>query len=161
MKNIEIERKFVIKYPDIALLEASPQTKKIEITQTYTTDNIRLRKWAEQGKITYIKTVKYRISDISRIEEENEISKQEYETLLLKADKARNEIVKTRYRYYYLGKLFEIDVFPFWQKQAFLEIELEREDEPFTLPPFVEVIREVTHDKAYRNYALTLMIPKE
>lgn len=161
MKNIEIERKFLIKYPDISLLEASPNTQKIEITQTYTTDNIRIRKWVEKGKTTYIKTVKYHISDLSRIEEENEISKKEYETLLLKADKTRNEIVKTRYRYSYLGKLFEIDVFPFWQKQAFLEIELDREDEPFAFPPFAEVIREVTHDKAYRNYALTLTIPKE
>ena len=75
--------------------------------------------------------------------------------------KKGNTVEKTRYVYPYKGKKMEIDVFPFWNKQAYLEVELENENDAFELPPFVEVIREITGDKAYRNYALSKKIPEE
>ena len=52
-------------------------------------------------------------------------------------------------------------MYGFWEKQAILEVELDNENDEFELPPFIEVIREVTNDKAYRNYALSKKIPKE
>ena len=161
MKNLEIERKFLIKMPDIKMLEVLPDIGIADITQTYTTVGVRLRKWTEQGRTTYIKTVKKHLSDLTRIEEESEISAEEYNSLMLLADPERNSLTKTRYRYPFKGKLIEIDVFPFWERQAFCEIELKGEDEEFSLPDFIEVIKEVSADKAYRNYALTKNIPKE
>ena len=49
------------------------------------------------------------------------------------------------------GKYFELDVFPFWQDVALLEIELKDEKEPFEIPAFVNAIKEVSADKSYRN----------
>ena len=159
MPKLEIEHKFLIKKPDENMLLGLEGIRVLNISQTYTKDSARARKIEEQGKITYIKTVKKHISDLVRLESEEEITQDEYNRLL--ALKEGETIVKTRYVYPYKNKKIEIDIFPFWQKQAFLEVELVKENESFELPPFAEVIREVTEDKAYRNYALSKKIPKE
>ncbi len=157
-ENLEIERKFLIKYPDVAMLEGFEDAQKVEIVQTYTLSGTRLRIWREGDKVSYIKTVKTHLTDLTRIEEESEISKEEYEELL---KTATSELKKTRYRIPYGGHLLEIDLFPFWSKQAFLEIELDSEDEKFSIPDYLTVIKEITEDKSYRNYALSKKIPKE
>lgn len=159
--QFEIERKFLIKYPDTEMLLSLPECRKIEILQTYVAGGVRLRKWTQDGKTTYIKTVKLRLTDLTRIEKEEEIEKADYEELIKTANEGSSSIEKVRYRYPYEGKLLEIDVFPFWKKQAFLEIELEREDEEFSVPSFLEIIKEVTSDKRYRNFALSKQIPDE
>ncbi len=153
--NLEIERKFIIKYPDAEVLEAA---ERIDIIQTYTASGARLRIWRKGDKVSYIKTVKTHLTDLTRIEEESEISKEEYETLV---KTATSELKKTRYRIPYEGHLLEIDLFPFWSRQAFLEIELNSEDEEFSIPEYLTVVKEVTGDKSYRNYALSKKIPKE
>lgn len=160
-KTFEIERKFLIRMPNVLELTENKDCKKVDIMQTYLKDKTRVRKVSASGKTVYIKTVKHKISDITRIEEEWEITKEEYENLLKISDKDRKTIIKTRYKYPYKNKVFEIDIFPFWQDRAFLEIELEREDEEFLVPPFIEVIKEVTHLKEYRNFALAKEIPDE
>ncbi len=157
--HLEIERKFLIIFPDINLLDRLENCSKIEIEQTYLKDRARIRKWTDNGKITYIKTVKNKINELIRIETENEISKKEYEQLLKSADPDRKPISKIRYRYPYMNKVIEIDVFPFWSDRAFLEVELESENDTFSLPDFVSVIKEVTEDKRYRNSALAFEIP--
>lgn len=161
MNGFEIERKFLIKMPDEKQLSALERVAVAEIEQTYTTKGIRLRKWQEAGKTIYIKTEKKQVSYMTRIETESEITEEEYNTLLSFADPERKTLVKTRYRYPFCGKLIEIDVFPFWKKQAFCEVELESEKETFSLPDFIEVIREVTSEKEYRNHALSKKIPQE
>lgn len=158
MKKIEIERKFLIKMPDISILDFD---SIIEIEQTYTLVGVRLRKWTENGKTIYIKTSKQTLSDLSRIETEEEISKEEYSKLKAFADPNRKTLEKTRYRFPFENKVIEIDIFPFWRNQAICEVELESEEEKFNLPKFIKVIREVTFDKAYKNYALSKEIPKE
>lgn len=159
MRQLEIEYKFLIKKPCEQMLNTLEGVRVLKITQTYTAAGERARKIEEKDNVTYIKTVKKHISDLIRIENEEEISKDEYNRLFSK--KEGNSIIKTRYVYPYKGKNIEIDIFPFWQKQAFCEVELKSEDESFELPEFVEVIRDITGDKAYRNYALTKNIPKE
>lgn len=161
MQKFEIEHKFLIKKPDEALLKESVDIRILEIAQTYTTDGSRIRSIEEKGQITYIKTVKKHISDLVRLETEEEITLQEYEALLKLKQPDTITLNKTRYVYPYKNKNIEIDIFPFWQNQAFLEVELESERDTFELPDFVEVIREVTSDKAYRNYSLSKKFPKE
>lgn len=161
MKHIEIERKFLIKMPDEEFLMGLDGCAVAHITQTYILGNARIRKWRENGKEIYIKTSKKKISEMSRIEEESEISKEEYKALLATADPDRKTIEKTRYAIPYNNKVLEIDVFPFWKNQAFLEIELESEQEEFSLPDFIKVIKEVTFESKYKNYSLSKNIPKE
>ena len=85
----------------------------------------------------------------------------DYTSFLKKADPRRNTIRKTRYCLPYEGQLFEIDVFPFWQDRAYLEIELKNEDQSICFPPEIELIREVTEDPRYTNAALSLQIPMD
>ena len=161
MKHFEIERKFLIEMPDKETLEAFEGVRILELTQTYTTLGIRLRQQIENGITTYIKTEKHKVSDMTRIEEESEIGREEYNELLKLADSSLSPIRKTRYCLPYGGKNVEVDIFPFWDHQAFCEIELNCEDEEFSLPDFIKVIRELTADKAYRNYSLAKNIPNE
>ena len=60
----------------------------------------------------------------------------------------------TRYCLTYKNQYFEIDVYPFWNDKAIMEIELRSETEPITFPDFIEVIKEVTDDEAYKNASL-------
>ena len=61
----------------------------------------------------------------------------------------------------YSGQLFELDIYPFWNDRATLEIELSDENENFELPPFIEVIKEVTDDDRYKNRSLSYEIVNE
>ena len=96
---IETERKFLIYMPCLDTLCAQPEIRIQEITQTYLlTDgkkNARIRKINECGNISYIKTVKERISTLSCYEEEKEINEEQYLELLKYADKEKQSINKT------------------------------------------------------------------
>ena len=158
----EIERKFLIRRPAAAWLEANCQGS--DIIQTYlkteaTGHSDRVRRRSGKNGVVYTHTVKRRISDLRREEQEREISEGEYRTLLQRADPERRSIEKRRYVLAYEGKEFEIDVYPFWQDRAVMEIELADEGEPVTLPPEIEIIKEVTQDRRYTNAALAREIP--
>lgn len=155
---LEIEKKFLIEYPDISMLKNMPNCCAAEIEQTYLTptdtSSARVRKRTTDGKTIYIKTEKKKITDTVRIETEEEITLQEYENLRENADANLVPIRKTRYCLMHNGKYFEIDIFPFWIDKAYVEIELTDENEYFELPEFLKVIKEVTQDKNYTNRAL-------
>lgn len=162
INGMEIERKYMIAMPDAAFLKEIGYT---EIVQTYllgaegSTERVRKRGCA--GNYAYTHTIKYKISNMSRREDEHEISEEEYNELLNRADPDRIPIEKRRYCYEYAGKLWEIDVFPFWTDKAFMEIELGSEDEAIVFPPEIKVMRELTDDKRYTNAALAKHIPEE
>ncbi len=154
---LEIERKFLIKYPDTARLEGLPGVRRAEIEQTYLLSDegtLRVREWREGGRSVYIRTLKKKLSDLTRIEFEDEISEAEYVSALKAADPAKRPIKKTRYMLPYDGQVFEIDLFPFWKSQAIMEIELPSEEAEIRFPKSIRIIREVTRDGRYTNAAL-------
>lgn len=159
----EIERKFLIRRPERRWLEQHAQGSRI--TQTYLLavpgKSARVRKRVYEDHVSYTYTVKQKLSDLRRIEKEREISRDEYEMLLTQADPNRRTIEKERWVLKYLNQAFEIDLFPFWSKQAYMELELSGEDQHIDFPPVVEVLREVTGDKRYTNSALAKEIPEE
>ena len=161
--NYEIERKFLIKYPDLQALEAE-SARVIDMEQTYLqrTENgvsRRVRMSAENGMVTYRKNEKRRVSSIKREENESEISRGEYDELLRSADPSRHPISKTRYCVP-IGRLTaEIDVFRGITEFAICEVELPAEDAAFTLPGCVSVIREVTDDPRFTNSAMAKETP--
>ena len=165
MKNsFEIERRYLIRYPDLKKLGKS--ASKTEIEQTYLLvseewDTNRLRKRGLNGNYVYTHTRKKLVSGLTRIEDEHEISFDDYTELLQCADPDRNVIRKIRYCLDYKGKTFEIDVFDFWQDRAIMEIELSGEEECFELPPEIDIIREISIDKRYTNASLAKEIPFE
>ena len=73
----------------------------------------------------------------------------------------RKTICKTRYCIDYGAHTFEIDVFPFWDDRALMEVELSHEDERFTVPQGIRIIREVTSDKRYTNSSIAREIPQD
>ena len=160
---IETERKFLILIPSCEDMKNQKQFRERKIIQTYLarTDNknARVREITENGKISYIKTVKERISILSCFEEEEEISKEEYNRLLEKADKEKTRINKTRFSFEYSNHILEIDVYEFWNDRATLEIELKSEDESFSIPSFIKVIKEISADARYKNTNLAKSIP--
>ena len=161
VNGLEIERKFLIKYPDKKCLLSMENCRVMEISQSYISGGGRIRKIKEQGKITYIKTVKKHITNLTREEKEWEITREEYLSDLEKKQENRATIEKTRYAVSLNGFVYEIDVFPFWKDRAFLEVELKNENQEFPIPDFIEIIKEVTEDKRYRNSALAKEIVME
>ena len=157
-EHFEIERKFLIEYPDINLLNKMNLCRKIPITQAYVTTpkegSFRVRRRGEGKDAVYIKTVKIKISDIKRIETENYISKEEYESYISKKENVIGIISKDRYCIVENSTYYELDVYPFWNDRATVEIELLSENQPYFLPSFVRLIRDVSSEPEYRNFAL-------
>ena len=162
---LEIQRKYLVEYPDIAFLESLPDCRKVEIIQTYLRSSdgreIRIRQREMDGRVSYKRIEKKRMGLLSRVEVEKNLTQEEYLELLMEADTALHQIRKTRYCLLHKGEYFEVDIYPFWDKQAILEIELNREDEEVILPEFLNVIREVTLDTAYYNYQMAKSIPPQ
>ena len=154
----EIERKFLIEYPDIAWLESLPHCHKVDIIQTYLQsangDEVRVRQRGENGSYTYYQTTKRNVTGIKRVEIERRLTQREYLTLLMDADSALHPIRKTRYCLTWDVQYFEIDVYPFWDNKAIVEIELSDENQEIRFPKELKVIREVTEDERYTNYSL-------
>ena len=162
--GFEIERKYLIAMPDPEFLAQNAVPSRIE--QTYLLPGepgvtARVRKRGSDGAWTYTHTQKIRISDLRRIEDEQEIDEVRYRELLRQADPERNVICKTRWVLPWRGQEFEIDIFPFWDDRALMEIELRGEDQAVELPPQIRVLREVTGQEAYRNSSLAMRPPEE
>jgi CYTH domain-containing protein len=162
----EIERKFLIEYPDLSTLEQMPNCSRVEIIQTYLHSDksgaeVRVRQRGKDGNYIFTETTKRRISEIKRIETERRISQAEYVTLLMNADTELKQIRKSRYCVSYANQYLEIDVYPFWNKCAILEVELSHEEQKIVCPEFIKVIREVTDDLKYSNHALAKRVPME
>ena len=154
----EIERKFLIEYPDIKWLESIPNCQRIEIIQTYlksdNDDEVRVRQRGIDGHYIYFQTTKRKVSDIKRVEIERRLSESEYIRLLMNADTTRRQIRKDRYCLTYENQYFEIDVYPFWNDKAIAEIELSDENADIKFPKQIKVIKEVTDDESYKNASL-------
>ena len=154
----EIERKFLIKMPDLASLEKDQNVNKVEILQTYLKnqdcEEKRVRQRGLNGVYSYTLTTKKKINDIKRIEKEKRITQEEYINLLMEADPNRKQIKKDRYCLVYKNQYFEIDIYPDWKDKAIMEIELCNENQDIFLPPNIEIIEEVTSNKEYSNFNL-------
>ena len=155
---MEIERKYLIRYPDIAWLESLPKCEKVDILQTYLVSpddrQIRVRKRGSDGHYIYYRSEKRHVTPYRRVAVEKRLTEAEYLEMLGSADPATRPIKKTRYCLADNNAYFEIDIYPEWKKQAVLEIELESSEEEVHIPDGIQVIREVTGDKRYSNFAL-------
>jgi CYTH domain-containing protein len=155
-KHCEIERKYLIRYPDVKTLKAQKGVQQWEIVQIYLTvsgpgETRRIRQVVSGGEIKYYKTFKKRLTDLSNEEHESEIDQLEYIHLCQEQQPDCKPVGKTRYRIPYEGHILEFDIYPFWNDRAILEIELEREDEGAAIPDYVRIIRDVSADPAYKN----------
>ena len=163
--HYEIERKFLIAYPDAAVLEKLDGVRILSITQTYLRadhgETRRVREVREGESVRYIRTVKRRVNALRAVEEEEELNAEQYRMALSEADPALRPIRKTRYRIPCGRHIAEVDLFDFWQDRALCEIELGDEGEAFSLPQQLRVLREVSNDPGYKNVNMAREIPLE
>lgn len=157
----EIERKFLIEYPDIKWLDSLTNCQRIEIIQTYlksdSDEEVRVRQRGFDGHYIYFQTIKRKVSEIKRVEIERRLSESEYIRLLMNVDTTRRQIRKDRYCLTYENQYFEIDVYPFWNDKAIAEIELSDENAEIKFPKQIKVIKEVTDDESYKNASLAII----
>lgn len=155
MKNIEIERKFLVnasKLPDLNKL------KFREISQCYVTmedDYVERVRLSLEPDGTYLceLTRKSAESGMSRTEETHNISLEEAIDKIKRSP--YNVIHKKRYIYWHNTEMWEIDIFGAECKGLIVaEVEIPSEDWEFELPSFVT--EEVTDKKEYYNKELTL-----
>ncbi len=157
LKGLETERKFLILLPNGEALAAFGGAYFYDIEQVYLARNAegvrpRIRKrQAKNGVIECFYTVKKKLTDLTRIENEYKITLCEYERLKREGGEMSAAISKRRWCLPYEGHTVEVDIYPFWKKYAIAEVELSSEDEKFELPDVISVVREVTGEEKYLN----------
>lgn len=163
--STEIERKYVILMPNVEVLKKYSDYLSTPIEQTYllseegVTHRVRMRKYAY--RTVYTETKKIRIDKMSSEEMEREITEEEYLSLLKSRDPERKTVVKTRHSFSVGGQLFEVDVYPEWERSCILETELESRDTRVRMPKEIRVLLEVTGDRRFSNAAMAKAFPKE
>lgn len=167
MNKIESERKFLVKFPKswidlMGIFDNLVDT--LRISQTY------LKPKDDEPSARIRKTISGLTGDTEKVyhfnqkefiepgvhnEKEFEITKSQYEKHLKNSHPDKVEVNKTRFVFKFNDQVFELDVFKGPLKGlAILEIELKNIEDTVELPDFLKVIKEVTKDKKYTNYAL-------
>ena len=160
----EIERKYLIEYPDLEWLQSIPSCEKVDIIQIYLkvdeNEEIRVRQRGSDGHYIYYLTRKIRINEHKHLKTERRISENEYLNLIMNADASLGRIRKERYCLAYNNQYFQIDVYPFWKDKALAEIEMYDVSDEVFFPEQIKVIKEVTDDPEYKNAALAKHRPE-
>lgn len=149
MNNMEIERKWLVKPENIPY--NLNELKSLEIEQAYISFSPTIRVRKIDGR-EFILTVKAKTqTELSRVEYEINISGEEYDNLVKKAE--GKIICKTRFLNRRSdGLLEEIDIFHGeFDGLAYMEIEFtdEKQAADFASPQWV--VRDVSNEKGYSN----------
>lgn len=156
---IEIERKFLLK----SIPDGKP-SETIKIKQWYLkVDGIWERARSMESNVYGIKwvhTIKTRVSDISNIEEEIDLSKSEFDDFVrrCKTSKQNAKYITKQRRIYPDGDLkWEVDVFSQKCHIIVAEIEIPTEDYELQIPEFIQKknLLEVTGMKQFSNRSLS------
>ena len=139
-----------------------PECSESLITQTYLVAEpgcevrLRRREWSG-GKVVNVHRSKKRISDIEIIETERNVDNNLYEQMLQQADPYRATIKKKRQSFIWKGQFFEIDTFlsPI-NDLVMMETKGVAEQETVKVPPFIEILEDVTGNSKYLNYNIAL-----
>jgi CYTH domain-containing protein len=159
VKMIEIERKFLLK----SIPDGKP-SETIKIKQWYLkVDGIWERARSMESNISGIKwvhTIKTRISDSSNIEEERDLSKDEFDDFVkrCKGSKQNAKYITKQRRIYPDGNLkWEVDVFSQKCHIIVAEVEIPTEDYELVIPDFIQKknLLEVTGMKQFSNRSLS------
>ncbi len=157
---LEIERKYLVRATDLSLM---PHYAVAEITQLFVrfpderVKKSRIRCRAISGACTYFETKKQSLRIGVRTEDERLITLAEYVHLAGFQIIGTSVIKKRRHCFVYEDQYFELDIFDAPTRHAglaLLEIELSSEHESVLLPPWIDVVRDVTAEKLYTNYRL-------
>lgn len=142
------QKKYLINITDDTLNNIrNKEIVNVEIKQTYLKTNsdyeMRLRKRMLDNDSTYFVTVKKNNGYNQKIITEEKIDKKTYERLLIQKE-VINEINKKRISFIYNDKIYKLDIFE--NGMCILET-----DNNSIVPPFINVIEDVTLNEDYFN----------
>jgi CYTH domain-containing protein/predicted ATPase len=153
---IEIERKFVCQLIDMAAFP--PEAQHINIEQAYLVSRdpqvvSRIRRRGQHGTYLHFRTEKRFVSSGVNFETEKVISTRDYNISMTFRDPTKGIVRKTRTCFVFEHQYFEFDMIPLRDGSVIplLELELTEENQEIRLPPFINVIKEVTDDPEYTN----------
>lgn len=153
----EIEKKFLVKEPGLIPVEH----QKVDVEQYYLkTDNnetLRIRQRGQDGHFVYFLTQKKRVESGQIVELEKQISGKEYFELLETKDESKSVIKKTRTCFMYEGMYYELDHITCPVNLHVLEVEIDNINDNPVLPPFIEIIEDVTNKLEWSNFAISSM----
>ena len=149
------KHKYLVKMPDRDELSRKYGALPIEMMQTYLLSSDpeierRIRQQSSLDDQLFFYTTKRIGEDGTRWVTERPISEKDYVSYLMEADLSLRSVRKLKYRFEYGGRRMELDVYPFANDRA---IFFAYGADPVSLPPEIEVIREVTGDPYYKNRA--------
>jgi CYTH domain-containing protein len=158
---LEAERKFLVN--NFTLAQLPVHAVPCDIVQTYLvgapgkTERVRAR--GQNNYFVYSHTIKEFVAAGVAIERERMLTRSEYDNFLIRRNRTRVDIHKTRYCFVYGGHYCELDVFHTGRRvgEVHLEIEVARSDmlAKLDLPPFLQIDREVTHEKGFSNFDMS------
>ena len=161
---LENERMFLIRNFTMAFIPED--AAKIDIVQTYLNPHSvdhgvrRVRSETMEGETSYHYTHKMPTGKTGSVYEPKypPLSKEQYDEFLMDADPSRRTILKTRYRFPYADRTFEVDVYESepWKSMGIVKLEVEMDDltEEIRMPPGWDV-EEVTGRSEWSNFGMS------
>jgi CYTH domain-containing protein len=118
----------------------------------------RIRKRGQGGSYIYTITEKKVINGV-KVESVRPLSVKEYETLYRQRDPNHKSVLKTRRCFLWNTHYFQLDIFTDCTERChgllLLETYTTKEANDLELPPFLEVVREVTNEPQYSMFNLS------
>ncbi len=155
----EVDKKYLIKKPDLKKLSTYVHYTAVDIVQSYLrSDNnveLRLRQRGQNGSFSYYLTEKRdNRNGLKRTEIERRISEREYLFYLTRIEPGLMPIIKKRICFAYENQYFRIDIFDFSEEMAIMEIDVPADESSIIIPSFIDIVKDVTGDLRYRNHNL-------
>ena len=148
----ETQRKFLIKKPDLDLLNKLHNCNKVKVIEIYLNEEKNtISKLIQRGINSNNTNSKITINKDKNVETETRLTQDAYIEELINIDTSKKIIIKDRYCLTVNSVYYEIDIYEHLEDKAICEVELTRSSE-LQLPSIIEVIEDITNNEEYTSY---------
>ena len=148
----ETQRKFLIKKPNVEVLNKLHNCNKVKVIEIYLNEEKNnISKLIQRGINSNYTYSKITINKDKNVETETRLSQDAYIEELINIDISKKVIIKDRYCLTENSIYYEIDIYEHLADKAICEVELTRNQE-LNLPSVIEVIEDITNDEKYTSY---------
>lgn len=159
-KPVEIFNKYLVEINDEVINKVKEATNciNVHIVQHYlkSTSDIerRIRKRVKNNSALYYYSEAQTLSSKERIKTDKILSEREYFNLMREVNPELSVIDKERYSFIYNNHFFKLDIFDFDKSKGLLSIQVPDEQDNYQLPDYINVVKDVTNNRDYKNYYL-------